>query len=318
VSSSSPITPQPSAPMLPYSLVFALVYLAGCLAIGWLFRTFTPHAHGSSPLSHLLAVGAAFVTAWVFAKRHQRPLSRKETSKLVSFCIAWVLALEGLIVASQPQLLSLPLPFLLGAVGLGAGLDALIVWVSFRYIARRALRELMPEPACAVVSSPSWREHAQPYLLAPAIVLLLMVAGIVILKSGILSPIQVTVADIPHVLSKVSAASRTPAFAEFVFTTPDRPATNDAVHLRLSLENGHAGVDWVLVEPRNIEDKDAFVAFAKRRGYSLAERTNNGASYLRIEDGDLAEVCAEVITKLYFRPRAAPMELKVSGFDWDH
>jgi hypothetical protein len=125
------------------------------------------------------------------------------------------------------------------------------------------------------------------------------------------------VADIPHVLQKVSTAPRTPAFAEFVFTTPDRPAEKDAVHLRLSVENGHPGIDWVLLARRNIEDKDAFVAFARRRGYSLVEGTNNGVSYLRIEDGDLARACAEVITEFYFRPRSEPMELKVEGFEWD-
>jgi hypothetical protein len=136
-------------------------------------------------------------------------------------------------------------------------------------------------------------------------------------RSRSVSSIQVTVADIPHVLTRVSTASRTPAFAEFVFTTPDRPHQSDAVHLRLSLENGHPGVDWILVAPRNIEDKASFIAFIRRRGYSFSERTNNVVSYLRIEDGDLAELCANVITMLYFRPRSEGMELIVEGFRWD-
>ena len=308
-----------SPSMLLYSLVFAFVYLSGVLAIGWLALTVTHNLRGASPVGHLLAVGAAFVTSWMFAKRHQRPLSREENRKLVAFCVAWVLALGGLwLLAGGPQFLSLPLPLLLGALVLGFVLDVLIVWLSFRYMANRALIKRLPARISVVVEDPSRQALTRPYLLAPLSVFLAIVAGTVLLKSGVLSTIEVTVADIPHVLSKVSVASRTPAFAEFVFTTPDRPTRADAVHLRLSRENGRTGVDWLLVAPRNIEDKDAFIGFAKRRGYALDERTNNGVRYLRIEDADPAQVCAEVITKLYFRPRSEPMQLKVEGFDWDH
>lgn len=130
--------------------------------------------------------------------------------------------------------------------------------------------------------------------------------------------IRITPADLPHVLAKVSTASHTPAFAELVFTTPDRPNWRDAVHLRLSLENGHTGLDWVLLARRNIEDKASFVGYAKRRGYSLSEQTKNGVTYLRIEDGDLAQLCADVITRLYARPRSEAIGLIAEGFEWDH
>jgi len=303
--------------MLLYSLAFALVYVGGAFAMGWLALTFAPDQHSSSSIGHLLAVGGALATAWLFVKRHKRLFSQEENMRLVAFCVSWVLVLEGLSLVTHPEILSLPFPVLLGLLAFGVGFDVLIVWFSFRYAVRRAFSSFVPQQAPAVVLRPAWGDLAKPYLLAPVLVLAVIVAGIVILKLRTFSPIQVTVADIPHILNKVSAASRTPAFAEFVFTTPDRPAEKDAVHLRLSVENGHPGVDWVLVAPRNIEDKDAFVAFARRRGYALAERRNNGDSYLRIEDGDLAQACAEVITKFYFRPRSEPMELKVEGFEWD-
>ncbi len=136
------------------------------------------------------------------------------------------------------------------------------------------------------------------------------------LRSPSVPSIQVTVADLPNVLTELARASGTPAFAELVFTTPDRPNQRDAVHLRLSLENGHLGVDWVLLARRNIEDKASFVGFVSRRGYSFSERTTNGISYLRAEDGDLIQLCTDVVTKLYARPRSEPMGLIVEGFEW--
>jgi len=75
-------------------------------------------------------------------------------------------------------------------------------------------------------------------------------------------------------------------------------------------------VDWVLLARRNIEDKASFIGFVSRRGYSFSERAANGISYLRIEDGDLIQLCTAVVTKLYARPRAEPMGLVVEGFEW--
>jgi hypothetical protein len=42
----------------------------------------------------------------------------------------------------------------------------------------------------------------------------------------------------------------------------------------------------------------------------------NGVTYLRVEDGDVAQLCAEVITGLYARPRDEPIEMIAEGFEW--
>jgi hypothetical protein len=156
----------------------------------------------------------------------------------------------------------------------------------------------------------------RPYIVAIALIVIATIAGLAFLKPKPTLLPQVTVADIPRVLNKVSAATRTPASATFVFATPDRPNPRDAVNVRVSLENGHPGVDWVLQGSRNIEDTASFVSYIKRRGYSFSERTQNGVGYLRVEDGDLAGLCAEVITGLYARPRSEPVGLIVEGFEW--
>ena len=129
--------------------------------------------------------------------------------------------------------------------------------------------------------------------------------------------LQVTVADLPRILSRVSTASKTPAFAELVFTTPDRPDQRDAVHLRVSVEGGHLGLDWVLLARRNIDDKTSFVGFLTRRGYSFSERAANGVPYIRVENDDLTKLCTDIVVRLYAHPRSEPIGLVAEGFEWN-
>src|SRR6202042_54389 len=103
--------------------------------------------------------------------------------------------------------------------------------------------------------------------------------------------------DIPKILTLLSASSRTPAFAVLIFNTADRPNSSDALNLQFSMENGRIGFDWVLMAPRNIEDKEALGQYIKGRGYTYAEETLNKVSYLRVEKGDLGQLADDVITK---------------------
>jgi hypothetical protein len=147
-----------------------------------------------------------------------------------------------------------------------------------------------------------------------------IVVGVIVLallvRSRVVKPIRVKIADLPRVLTAVAASTRTPAFAAFVFTTADQPDDKDAVNLQFSLENGRAGFDWVLLAPGNIKDKESFIEYVRRRGYSYSERKVNRVAYLRVEDGDLARLCSEVITGLYARPREEPFDMIVEGFEW--
>jgi hypothetical protein len=345
---TSPLEPsRSSSSMMLYSLLFVVAYVCGALGFGLIVEKLAPNQHGSlASIGHLLTLGSALLSGWLFAKRHQRLFSADETQRLIAYCICWIFLVDALSLASHPEVLTLPLPVLAGILAFGFGLDALIVWASFRYVLRKALIKYLPEPTSNPILSAQLRANQdkefdrghiapafqdsdeaersnrrsdamRPYFWGPLVALLVIVAAIVVLRARMVPTIHVTVADIPRVLSKVSTATRTPAFAAFVFTTPDRPNRKDAVNLQLSLENGHAGVDWVLLAPRNVEDKASFISFIKRRGYSFVERTTNGVAYLRIEDGDLAQLCADVVTKLYFRPRSEAMDLVVEGFEWD-
>ena len=318
----SPIEPERASPsMLLYSLLFALPYLGGALAIGSLYVRFVPNPQQNvlPTLGHVLAVCAAFVPSWVFAKRQRRLFSPHESRRLIAFCLCWVFLLEGVAVVSRPAVLSLPPLALTGIFAFAFVVDALVIWVSFRYVVRMLLAGTLPEEACeAAPTSVRIRPSSDRVaILAPLLVLLVIAGAIAFVKSRLLVPIQVTVADIPHVLRKVSTATRTPAVASFVFATAGRPSPKDAVNLQFSVENGRPGFNWVLLAPRNIEDETSFIAFIQRRGYTFSQRSRNGVDYLRIEDGDLALLCADVVTKFYFRPRSEAMDLVIEGFDWD-
>jgi hypothetical protein len=43
----------------------------------------------------------------------------------------------------------------------------------------------------------------------------------------------------------------------------------------------------------------------------------NNVQYLRVEDGDLAKLCNEIITSMYGWPEAEPFDLIVEGFAWE-
>ena len=191
VVSASPIEPERASPsMLLYSLPFALVYIGGAIALGWLAASFGTARPGSlSYIGHLLVFGGVLLSGWLFAKRNRRLFSAEEKRRLMAYCICWAFLLEGGAIAGHPELLSLPLPLLFGALVFGLGVDVLIVWLSFRYVVRKVMIQGVPEPEATAGSvrmsarlsddtgvgrpsnrSISWADIAKPYAVAPLIV----------------------------------------------------------------------------------------------------------------------------------------------------
>lgn len=139
-------------------------------------------------------------------------------------------------------------------------------------------------------------------------------ALVIMLKSRVAATHAVSVADIPRVLSALSAATADPAFAVFIFHTPDRPDSEGALNLQFSLEDGRPGFDWVLLGSRNVQEQQRFLEFARQGGYDPKLKVENHLRYLRVEEGDLAALCAGVITGLYRQELSCPLRLLVHGF----
>jgi hypothetical protein len=153
---------------------------------------------------------------------------------------------------------------------------------------------------------------------------LLVVAGIVAVVAAILLFARsrvipthfVLASDARQVLEQVRASKGHPTFAVFMFSTPDRASSEDVLNIQFSVENGKAGFDWVLLAPRNIEDEALFVDFARQRGYTPARHEMNNVKYLRVEAGDIARLCSDVISELYRIPASMKVELITEGFAW--
>jgi hypothetical protein len=144
-----------------------------------------------------------------------------------------------------------------------------------------------------------------------------ILVGVVITlaRTRVPPPARVTVAQIGSVFESLNAAPAEPAFAIISFNTPERPHANDALDLQLFRENGRAGFDWPLSTPRNQQDEDRFLSFARTAGFYPRLMETNGIRHHRIDDGDLLQLCMRVITELYGRPADTQIELIVEGFE---
>ena len=144
----------------------------------------------------------------------------------------------------------------------------------------------------------------------------LVVIMVLIIRSRLTSTYTITVEQLPQILAALSASSKTPAFAAFMFASPGQPDAVDYVNLQYSVEDSLVAFDWVLLSSQNIDDKDRFLAFARDLGYSPQMNEQNGVRYLRVGQGDLVRLVREIITGMYRIKETQPLEMIVEGFEW--
>ena len=136
-------------------------------------------------------------------------------------------------------------------------------------------------------------------------------------RARIVTPSSVSVSQIPAVFEQLKAAHKDASWAAFAFFPPGEPDSDQtAVNLQYSVADGAIGLDWVLLAPRNIADKDKIAAFIKDRHYTVSERELNGVRFLRVEDGDLVQLGLQIVGEFYHLPKDSQMEFNKDGFDW--
>lgn len=121
-----------------------------------------------------------------------------------------------------------------------------------------------------------------------------------------------TTADLPLLVRKVRNAERDGAFVVLLVPGTARSDGNFA-NLQYSRENGIAGLDWVLLAQRNIEDQERVRGIVGSMGGAMTELEMNGVRYLRVTGVDLAETGERILSEIYGVTAGTRMALIAEG-----
>ena len=83
--------------------------------------------------------------------------------------------------------------------------------------------------------------------------------------------------------------------------------------LQYSVINRRIGLDWVLIGPRNIADRESLETFMTQRGHTVELQDMNFVQFLRVEDGDLAALGESILDVFYGVPATAQLGLLIDG-----
>lgn len=153
----------------------------------------------------------------------------------------------------------------------------------------------------------------------------IIIAAVVIAIAGALffasksradESISVQVRRIPEIVQQLRTQSRDTSWIVFLFSKHGETSDDDIVNLQFSVEKGHAGLDWVLLAPRNIKDRDKIVAFARQRGVQMRERELNNVHYLRAEGNGVETLGVAIATEFYGLSQTDTIEMISDKFDW--
>lgn len=85
----------------------------------------------------------------------------------------------------------------------------------------------------------------------------------------------------------------------------------DPVEVQFSIENGQAGLDWILESEPNKEQRPQIERYLSAKGFDYEEKEMNNWHYLRVENGDLVQLCVGIIRDVYHSDEVI---LKFGGF----
>lgn len=119
--------------------------------------------------------------------------------------------------------------------------------------------------------------------------------------------------DIPSMLTAMKQSKQSQRFAILSFDSTD----GEAVNLQYSFENGVIGLDWFLIAPGNITDKDEIIKFAENLGYVVIKKeAANKEQYLHIEGSRISNLGMRIINDFYKINPHTKLDLVIEGFEF--
>jgi len=136
-----------------------------------------------------------------------------------------------------------------------------------------------------------------------------------LLRSRIALTHSVVTGDIPEIVSQLQRSAKDAHFVVLMFVPPGS-TDGEAINLQYSIEDGVIGLDWVLLDPRNIADKEKVSEFASKLGYRFEEHEENKVHYLRVTGGDISGLGISIIRDFYKMDPNTKLEMITEGFQW--
>lgn len=128
---------------------------------------------------------------------------------------------------------------------------------------------------------------------------------------------EVTVAEIPDIVSELQASNVDTAFAVLMFSPPAPKKLHDpVVNLQYAIQGGVVGLEWVLLGPRNCDDKERLVEFIKEMGHQVEHLEINDVEYLRVLGDDVATLGIQIISNFYHVDATERLGLLTSWFQY--
>jgi len=150
----------------------------------------------------------------------------------------------------------------------------------------------------------------------PLVLIVVVLAIVFVLVKKIVITGEVKMTDIPAIFDKLRVGGKDGSFAVFIFTPLGKASPGEAINLQFSIEQGQIGLDWVLLGPLNLRDKEKFLQFAGKLGHKVVAREGNKVKYLRVEEGDLPKLCEASIRDLYAISSDTGLGFIPEGFTW--
>jgi len=128
---------------------------------------------------------------------------------------------------------------------------------------------------------------------------------------------DVTATDIPDIVAQLWATGKHSSFAVLMFSPPSPRKLHDpVVNLQYAMQGQKVGLEWVLLGPRNCDDRNGLVEFITQSGHSVMEQEIDEVAYLRVEGSDIADLGMRIVTDFYHVEANATLGLLVSWFPY--